>query len=154
MDRHLKAILQETPGGRKYLADLAAAKKAKRARHAPSRKAKEAKRAARADARDAMYAEVRARCEAAGGGCEFCGWQRPSEFHHLLSGGQRRHAEAVDNVAFICMDCHRQWHRGDGIALERGLMWAGFYGYGRTKAAIEYRLAKIDEARAARRTGT
>jgi hypothetical protein len=118
-------------------------------RKAPGREAREAKREEMAKRRREMVAAIEARTLSQGGGCEFCGWQPPAEMHHVLPGKDRRHEEAVETVAWICIECHRQWHRGESIAFERAAMWAAVHKYGKTHHAIEYRMSKAAEARAA-----
>jgi hypothetical protein len=116
-------------------------------RRKPGREAKEARREEMAKRRREMVAAIEARALSQGGGCEFCGWQPPAELHHVLGGKDRRFEEAVETVAWICIECHRQWHRGESIAFERAAMWAAFHKYGKTHHAIEYRMSKAAEAR-------
>ena len=148
MDRVLRQILSDTPAGREYLAKQDAAKKAKRARNAPTRRAKREtlkERSLRAAiVRDAVF-------KRADGRCECCCSRTPAEWHHLISGPSRRTSEAVETTAAVCVFCHLDLHRSKFHALAAMRRWAKENGYVDALAAIERRMDKISDVL---RTGT
>jgi hypothetical protein len=67
------------------------------------------------------------------------------EFHHIMSGGDRRPKQRIGNVLPLCWDCHRRAHRGElgtlaQIALAPSLD-------AEARRAAEHRITKIEEAR-------
>lgn len=95
-----------------------------------------------AEIRDVVFGRCGARCEC-------CASRAPSELHHLLSGPSRRAKESPETCVAVCAYCHVDLHRGRVEALLRLRKWA--MGLNLTEAlnALERRLDKIEEARAA-----
>jgi hypothetical protein len=105
----------------------------------------------RKDERRRKVAEIReAVFVRADGRCECCCNAEPTEWHHVVSGGLRRHAESFETTAAVCFLCHLELHRGDHGALCSMRLWARVNGFARAQAAIEHRIAKVSEARAPR----
>jgi hypothetical protein len=111
----------------------------------PDRKAqrKDERRRKAAEIREAVFVR-------ADGRCECCCNAEPTEWHHVVSGGLRRHAESFETTAAVCFRCHLKLHRGDHGALCSMRLWARINRYAQAQAAIEHRIAKLSEARAPR----
>jgi hypothetical protein len=117
----------------------------------PDRKAqrKDERRERAKEIRAAVFARAAGRCE----------WSylaapaaqpMPTEWHHVIGGGLRRHRESVETTCAICTTCHRGWERGNDIVLDWALGWAKRNGFTEAQAAIEKRIAKVSEARSPR----
>jgi hypothetical protein len=93
----------------------------------------------------------------AAGVCEFCrarreahpGYRvdRPVEWHHIIGGGLRQVLESVETTAAICIGCHKGWGKSDLDVLAAAKAWALRLGFPVALAAIEKRIAKVEEAR-------
>jgi hypothetical protein len=100
--------------------------------------------------RDAVFAR-------AAGVCEFCAARRernplhrvsaPAEWHHVIGGGLRQAMESVETTAAICTGCHKGWGKPDLEVLAAAKAWALRLGFRVALAAIEKRIAKVEEAR-------
>ena len=158
--KHIRRRLEEPDGGTslaKASALLAEANrlldqvKADRARMnaLPKPKAPGKDRDERREERNERAAEIRAEVmKRAGSCCEWC--QRDGfalEWHHLRGGGDRRHAESVENTVAICFDCHRMWERNPAVVYPMAKDHAIRVGMRDGLRAIEHRLAKVMEAR-------
>lgn len=103
MDRQLRSILEETPAGRAYLAQIDATKKQRRARHAGSRREREGKREAKRDDRAIVRALVANR---ALGYCEACRTFHGDALQMDHFWGRARE-ESVQSCWMLCAECHR-----------------------------------------------
>ena len=122
----------------------------------PSVKAPGKTKEERREERNTRAAEIRAEVmKRADGRCEWC--QRDGfvlEWAHVIDGnGSRRAHESVETTAAVCADCHhRGWH-GSGprrdAALRSAKEWAIRLGFREAMAAIDKKIAKSNEARAA-----
>ena len=66
----------------------------------------------------------------AGNRCELCGFNIPTELHHLLGGsGRRRQRQAVENCMAICLLCHREYHSSPDSLAPKVAEWCKRYGY-------------------------
>lgn len=104
---------------------------------------KEERRAKVAAIREAVFAR-------AGANCEFCRMPvgvLPLEWHHIIGGGLRRHRESVETTVAICRPCHDDWERGSLLVLAEAVEWAARHKFGGALAAINRRVAKVEEAR-------
>jgi len=83
------------------------------------------------------------------GRCEVSGVELGAawEMHHLDSGGNRRSHQSLDNCLAVAWEVHRLIHRGD-LAMLRAVKEACIrLGLRDGLRAIEYRIAKVMEAR-------
>lgn len=84
----------------------------------------------------------------ANGRCEWCRVPvPPGELHHILSGSQRRRAESLSSLAFVCVACHHAAHRNDIDVLFWASSWANAHGFTEARAAIQRRIEKVNEAK-------
>lgn len=105
----------------------------------------ESRRKWRAERAANIRIEVMRRCKDR---CEFCGVSnRQLEWHHVISGTERRRLESVETTAALCLPCHRGWHRNDLAVLRNAKEWAIRGRYRAALQAIERRMTKITEAR-------
>lgn len=123
--------------------DAAARRKVK---SCPRRAAEQVAKGSRRDRMAGILAEVRAR---SGGTCEVCRLARAEEMHHVVSGPSRRSQERAETCIDLCRACHRGAHRNDEGTLELVAAWAEAHGFIAAAAAVERRLAKVNEARGA-----
>jgi hypothetical protein len=111
-----------------------------RVKAAPRRKAERVEKADAAAVSSAIRARVFAR---AGGVCELCRSRHASEWHHVLSGPERKRHESEETTLALCFDCHREWHRGNPDCYRDALELAIRHGWRDARIAIERRLAKV-----------
>jgi hypothetical protein len=100
---------------------------------------RDARRKRAADIREAVFVR-------ADGKCECCRQWAPTEWHHVLSAGDRRRREAFETTAAVCAACHGDLHRNKVDALLAMWRWAGRHEYADAGRAITKRLDKIEEA--------
>jgi hypothetical protein len=113
----------------------------------PGREAKEAQRNGRKERAAEIRGFVMGRAR---GYCEWCRCPSLSlEWHHVLSGGERRPRESVETTAAVCRYCHHTWHHSEVSTLRNAMEWATVHGFKDALRAIEKRIAKVQEARAA-----
>ena len=160
--KHIRRRLEEPDGGTslaKANALLAEANrlldqvKADRARMKalPRVKAPGATRDERRAERNERAAEIRAEVmKRADGRCEWCHKDGfVLDWAHVIDGnGSRRAHEAVDTTAGVCADCHhRGWHKNRMETLLAAKEWAIRSGFREALAAIEKKIAKVEEGR-------
>jgi hypothetical protein len=147
MTKHeLEVYRREGAAGLARIAERLAAPRKRVARDVgPDRKAqrKDERRRKAAEIREAVFVR-------ADGRCECCCNAEPTEWHHVVSGGLRRHAESFETTAAVCFRCHLKLHRGDHGALCSMRLWARINRYAQAQAAIERRIEKVAEARSPR----
>ena len=149
MNREVRNILITTPAGRELLARMKREERAKASRRKDrGPRAPGESKAAKREERSKRAAEIRAAVFArAGDTCECCRARAPVEWHHLISGGERRHHEAVETTAALCPWCHVGLHKNRFDVLVAMVAWAAEHRYGDALRALNHRLAKLDEAR-------
>ena len=86
------------------------------------------------------------------GRCEVSGVELGAAWnmHHIVNGGARRSAQCLGNVLAVSWETHRMIHRGDLGTLRAVKEACLRLGLREGLRAIEYRLAKVDEAHAKR----